>query len=107
MLTTREQSIPGPIELPTFARVGRARWRGWLLAMARWLAVWVLAVVVTLAAVVVTLRPPAAHLLSLVQYLLIGGAASFGIGAAALWVTDVGRIGGMRVKFAVPPLLTA
>lgn len=107
MLTTGERPLPGSIALPAFTPARWPRWRAWLAAMMRWLAVWVLALAVTLVAVTLTLHPPFGHLLSIVQYLLIGGAASVGIGAAALWVTDVGRIGGMRLKFAVPPLLTA
>jgi signal transduction histidine kinase len=107
MLTTGEHPIPGSIPLPAFARARWPRRRAWLVAMTRWLAVWVVALAVTLVTVTLTLHPPFGHLLSIVQYLLIGGAASVAIGAAALWVTDVGRIGGMRLNFAMPPLLTA
>jgi signal transduction histidine kinase len=107
MLTTQERPVSTTVPLRVFARVGHPRWRPWLAAIGRWTAIWGVAFVVTLGALAITLRPPVAHLVLLAQYLLIGGVGSVCVGSAALWLTDVGRIGGVRVKFAVPALLTA
>jgi signal transduction histidine kinase len=111
MLTTREQPADVPIVSP---RPGsspgagrRSEPRRWLAAATRWIAAWAVAFLVTLCAVVLTLHAPVSHLTALGWYLLIGGAASFGVGALALWLADVGRLGGVRLKFALPALLTA
>ena len=107
MLTTQERSAPTTIPLLEGRRAGRLPWRSWLAALARWVAAWALASGVTLGVMVVTIHPTLPDLMSMAQYLLMGGAASVGVAALALWVTDASRIGGMRVRFAVPALLTA
>jgi signal transduction histidine kinase len=105
MLTTQEDAVS--LSLPRLVGKWRPRWQAWVAALLRWVAVWALACAVTVGLVIVTLHPPAAHVAELLRYLLVGGAASVLLAGAALWITDVGRIGGVAVKFAVPTLLTA
>lgn len=81
--------------------------RGWMRTGLRWLAVAGLASVATLAILAAILHPSPDHLRELVVYLLIGGVVSLALGELALWLVDTTKLGGIRVKMAIPPLLTA
>lgn len=112
MLTTQRHSAPSllddaqqaPSAHPARRRVGSSVW---LESVARWMAIWVLAFLVTLAAVALTLHASLSHLAALAAYLLLGGVASMMVAAGALWVTNDARMAGVRFKFALPVLLTA
>jgi signal transduction histidine kinase len=74
---------------------------------ARWLSVTFLALVLALVAAVLLLRPPMGHIQELVAYLAFSGVAALGLGELALWLTDIPRFSSVRLKLAVPPMLTA
>lgn len=107
MLTTREPAAPALLAPPPSAPSGRPPWRAWAAASARWLGVWALAWVVTLVVCALLLHPPAAHLAALARYLVVGGVTSVLLGAAALWLTASGPLASVRVRFAIPAVLTA
>jgi signal transduction histidine kinase len=107
MLTTHKPSGRALLAAPQVTRAWRPRWRAWLGASTRWLAAWALAWAVALLLCVLLLHPSASDLMDLAIYFLAGGAASVLVGAAALWLTAAGPLAGVRVKFAVPAVLTA
>ena len=75
--------------------------------VARWLSLTLLAVALALAATTVLLRPPAAHVGQLALDLALAGAAGLVLGEVALRAASTTRIGSVRAKLAIPPLLTA
>lgn len=81
--------------------------RRWTAAIVRLAATWTVALAATLATVALTLHAPTSHLMVLATFLLEGGVASMAVVAGALWLTRDARMGGVRVKFALPVLLTA
>ena len=88
---------------PASVLVASARARAGL----RWLAVSVLASIATLAVLAAILHPSPDHLRELVVYLLVGAVVSLALGEGALWLVDAAQLGGIRLKMAIPPLLTA
>lgn len=72
-----------------------------------WLAFLAVSIGVTLMLVIVELHPPLAHLEELLLYLGAIGAGSLVAGQLALWLAGTSRRGGIRVKLALLPLLTA
>ncbi|MBF6590644.1 MAG: hypothetical protein IVW57_08950 [Ktedonobacterales bacterium] len=85
-------------------------WRGlapWVPVALWWLAVTGLACLVVFLWVLGALRPPSAHRVPLAVYLVSSGVVSLLAGGAALWLVDVARVGGMRLKLAVPSVLAA
>lgn len=74
---------------------------------ARWLSLTVLAVVLATAATMLILHPPAAHVAQLVLVLALAGTAALALGELAMQVAGATRIGSVRTKLAIPPLLTA
>lgn len=85
--------------------VAAARWR--LRLGIRWVALVSGVFALMLLASIVTLHPPAAHARLLAMYWVGSGAVSLLLGGAALWGAERGRLAGIRVKLAIPPLLTA
>ncbi len=74
---------------------------------ARWLSLTLLAGALALAAATVTLRPPVMHIAELALDLALAGAAALVFGELALRAASTTRIGSVRAKLAIPPLLTA
>jgi signal transduction histidine kinase len=73
----------------------------------RWAWAIALAFGITLAVFLTILHPSRQDGVSLILYLGLGGLGSIGLGIAALWIVDKLSIGGIRLKVAVPPFLTA
>jgi signal transduction histidine kinase len=73
----------------------------------RWLGITAAAFGITLLGLIAILRPSAAHIAVLVLCLGVSSIVSIGLGAASLWLVDAAHIGGIRLKLAIPPLLTA
>jgi signal transduction histidine kinase len=97
----------GQAMAPSPGDAARERWRGWLGVVARWVALWLVAFVAALAVVALALHAAGSHLVALAGYLLLGGAVSLGLAAVALWLTADARGASVRVRVAVPVLLTA
>jgi signal transduction histidine kinase len=91
--------------LPRDASPGGAERR--LRLGARWLTFTLLALVATFTAAVLLLRPPGEHLKQLVFALACAGIGALALGEAALRLTGAARLGSVRLKLAIPPLLTA
>jgi CBS-domain-containing membrane protein len=73
----------------------------------RWAWAIALAFGITLAVFLTILHPSRQDSGRLALYLGLGGLGSIGLGIAALWMVDELSIGGIRLKVAVPPFLTA
>jgi signal transduction histidine kinase len=73
----------------------------------RWLGLTALAVALATAVTVLILHPPAAHVAQLALALSVAGAAALALGEVALWAATATRVGSVRVKLAIAPLLTA
>lgn len=93
----------------------RARWRiaarggtapGIRIAT-RWLSLTVVAVVLATAAAIWILHPPPSHIAQLVVSLAVAGIAALALGELAMRSASATRIASVRVKLAIPPLLTA
>lgn len=82
-----------------------ARWR--LRLGIRWVVLITAVFALMLLASIVMLHPPAAHARQLAMYWVGSGAVSLLLGGAALWGAERGWLAGIRVKLAIPPLLTA
>lgn len=74
---------------------------------ARWLSVTLLAVALALAAAAAVLRPPVMHMAELALDLALAGTAALVFGELALRAAGTTRIGTVRARLAIPPLLTA
>lgn len=104
MATTRRGSLSArgagrvALFLRTAARIPMA---------ARWLCVTLLAVALALAAAAAVLRPPVTHFAELALDLALAGAAALVFGELALRAASTSRIGTVRARLAIPPLLTA
>lgn len=72
----------------------------------RWLGATGLAMVLALLLLVVLVHPSPADLRELAGYLLFSSVISVAFGEAALWLADVARIGSVRLKLAIPTVLT-
>ncbi|MGZ6389721.1 MAG: sensor histidine kinase [Ktedonobacterales bacterium] len=64
-------------------------------------------IVVTLVLVVFELHPTVSHVVELLLYLAGIGVGSFIVSQIALWLVGTSRFGGIRVKLALLPVLTA
>jgi two-component system, OmpR family, sensor histidine kinase SaeS len=106
MLTTQPRTSQSPL-VTASARGGDGRWSGLLGAVARWLVAWVVAFGLTIGLVAATLHPPTSHLEGLALYLLVGGALSLLTAVGLHAATWTGRFSGVRLRFAVPVVLTA
>jgi signal transduction histidine kinase len=73
----------------------------------RWLVVTVITLVLTLALLAAVMRPTPDHLRQLALTMGLTGLASLAVGELALWALPYAPIGGVRLKLAIPPLLTA
>ena len=82
--------------LPTWARLGL-----------RWLIVMMAALVLALLWLIIDLRPSHADFLQLTLYLVVSGAMSLAIGAAAFWLADAAKLGSLMLKFAIPSVVAA
>jgi signal transduction histidine kinase len=80
-------------------------WR-WRLGL-RWVGGTAAALVCAALLLIAMLHPSPAHITEMTLYLAISGAVSLVVGEAALWFADVARVGSVRVKLAIPSLLTA
>ena len=88
-------------------RAWSAEARGRLWLSARWLAMTLAALLLTLLLLVAVTRPSLDHLAQLALTMGLTGLASLAAGELALWALQFAPIGGVRLKLAIPPLLTA
>jgi two-component system, OmpR family, sensor histidine kinase SaeS len=79
----------------------------WLRTGLRWMATAIIASVATLAILAAILHPNSGDLRDLALFLLIGAVVSLVLGEGAIWLVDAVQFGGIRLKMAIPPLLTA
>jgi signal transduction histidine kinase len=73
----------------------------------RWLLLTALMVAVAVLGFIVQMRPSAADTQHVVFYLCLSGLFALVLGQTALWWMDATHVGGMWLKLAIPPLLTA
>jgi signal transduction histidine kinase len=73
----------------------------------RWLLMTLVALALTLGLLVIVTRPSPDHLAQLALTMGLTGLASLAIGELALWALPFAPIGGVQLKLAIPPLLTA
>jgi signal transduction histidine kinase len=73
----------------------------------RWLLMTLIALALTLLLLVAFTQPSPDHLAQLALTMGLTGLASLAIGELALWALPFVPIGGVRLKLAIPPLLTA
>jgi signal transduction histidine kinase len=73
----------------------------------RWLLLTLVALALTLGLLVLITGPSPDHLAQLALTMGLTGLASLTIGELALWALPFAPFGGVRLKFAIPPLLTA
>jgi two-component system, OmpR family, sensor histidine kinase SaeS len=73
----------------------------------RWLLMTLVALALTLLLLVVITQPSPDHLAQLALTMGLTGLASLAIGELALWALPFAPLGGVRLKLAIPPLLTA
>ncbi len=73
----------------------------------RWFVIAVLAGAATLAVLGAILQPSPSGFRELALVLLISSLVSLAFGEGALWLVDAGQFGSIRMKMAIPPLLTA
>jgi signal transduction histidine kinase len=73
----------------------------------RWLALTLIALLLTLLLLVGVTRPSPDHLTQLALTMGLTGLASLAVGELALWALPLAPVGGVRLKLAIPPLLTA
>lgn len=85
---------------------GRAGTKPGIRTATRWLSLTVLAVVLATAATILALNPPE-HVAQLALSLAVAGMAALALGEIALRAASTTRIGSVRAKLAIPPLLTA
>lgn len=104
MATTRRAPISahGVGRLVLFRRT-----QGHIPIAVRWLSLTLLAGALALAAATVVLRLPVTHVAELALDLALAGAAALVLGEVALRAAGTTRIGSVRAKLAIPPLLTA
>lgn len=81
---------------------------GWWLRMSlSWAALVVFVFLVTVAILLVKMKPTATDAIHLALYLALSGALALGAGQLGLWLADAARVGGFRLKLAIPSVLTA
>jgi signal transduction histidine kinase len=73
----------------------------------RWLLMTMVALALTLGLLVIITRPSPGHLAQLALTMGLTGLASLAIGELALWALPFAPFGGVQLKLAIPPLLTA
>src|SRR5262245_48242160 len=73
----------------------------------RWLLITLVALALTLGLLVILTRPSPDHLAQLALTMGLTGLASLAIGELALWALPFAPFGGVQLKLAIPPLLTA
>lgn len=89
-------------------RAEQARRSGWRIRLgARWLAGVAASLVCATLLLIALLHPAPSHLAEMALYLAISGAVSLLIGGAALRFADRAHLGSVRLKLAIPTLLTA
>lgn len=74
---------------------------------ARWLSFTLVAVTLAVAAAVLILHAPAGHIKELAIALAVAGAGALLLGEVVLRTARIERLGGVWLKLAIPPLLTA
>ncbi|HEX8727181.1 MAG TPA: HAMP domain-containing sensor histidine kinase [Ktedonobacterales bacterium] len=107
METSRHQNDALRAPRPRFARRGGLSSGWWLWLSLRWAALELLLLLLTTAILIVKMKPSASDATHLALYLALSGAVALGLGQLGLWLADVTRIGGFRLKLAIPSLLTA
>ena len=87
----------------------RRRWGNswWLRMSLSWVALVVFVLLVTIAVLLVRMKPTASDATHLALYLALSGGIALGAGQLGLWLSDATRIGGFRLKLAIPSILTA
>jgi signal transduction histidine kinase len=88
-------------------RVWSAETRRRLWLSARWLGMTLVALLLTLLLIVVVTSPSLDHLAQLALTMGLTGLGSLAAGELALWALQFAPVGGVRLKLAIPPLLTA
>jgi signal transduction histidine kinase len=88
-------------------RVWSAETRRRLRLSVRWLVMTLVALLLTLVLLVVVTHPSPDHLTQLALTMGLTGLASLAVGELALWALQFAPIGGVQLKLAIPPLLTA
>ena len=101
-----ETRLGGPLARGA-RRSGRLPGGWWMRLSLSWAALVVLLLLLTMAILVVKMRPSASDTAHLAMYLALSGAVALGLGQLGLWLASVTRIGGFRLKLAIPSLLTA
>jgi signal transduction histidine kinase len=91
----------------TGRRVWSAEMRRHLRLSARWLIMTLFALLLTLLLLVAVAQPTSEHLAQLALTMALTGLGSLAVGELALWALQFAPAGGVRLKFAIPPLLTA
>lgn len=102
MDSTRNDSFP-----LRFAALHTGETRRRLSIGGRWLLLTALMVAVAVLGFIVQMRPSAADTLHVIFYLCLSGLFALVLGQATLWWMDAIHIGGLWLKLALPPLLTA
>jgi signal transduction histidine kinase len=91
--------------------VGRRTWSAetWrrLRISARWLVMTLVALLLTLLLLMAVTQPSPDHLAQLALTMGLTGLGSLAAGELALWALQFAPVGGVRLKLAIPPLLTA
>lgn len=92
-------------------RTPARRWHlpsGWWVRLSlSWAALVLLVLLLTITTLVVKMRPTESDATHLAMYLALSGGIALALGQAGLWLADAARIGGFRLKLAIPSLLTA
>src|SRR5256885_13483036 len=99
-----QQSQTSPL---TAQRTWSAETRRRLRVSVRWLLLTFAALLLTLLLLVTVTKPSPDHLAQLALMMGLTGLASLVVGELALWALPFAPIGGVRLKLAIPPLLTA
>jgi signal transduction histidine kinase len=72
-----------------------------------WAALVVVVLLVTIAVLLLKMKPNSSDSAHLALYLALSGGVALGLGQVGLWVADATRLGNLRLKLAIPSLLTA
>lgn len=106
MQTAREDSRQRTTSCPQ--RWDTRRRCGWWVRLSlSWVALVIFVLLVTIAILLVRMKPTASDAAHLALYLALSGGIALGAGQLGLWLSDAARIGGFRLKLAIPSLLTA
>ena len=110
-MQSTQSACPTPVMRPSSTAIQRRSGQSLPASLAheilRWAGAIALAFGMTLAVFLAILHPSRQDGVRLILYLGLGGLGSIGLGIAALLLVDELKIGGIRLKVAVPPFLAA